>query len=436
MHLHIRTIGWVVACLVLVCAGAICDPIIAPLDGPTGGATAVAARDFSLSLPLFANDSAWNQRADQAAVLSGSDQQILSLYRVLLGDKTLLVGSGAGVAEAFPYMYVNHDDYSVPIFRTGTGQQTVVLRDYDGNVSGTGHPKLTVDSDGATTVGSPAGTVRPSGPAGTGADGHLVLYDVTNTTEYDYWAATTARDAAGASLGGGQPGTQVLAAGAIDIFNVTGSGVNNDGVFSARAMGTPLLAGMVLPEDVRSGTIGHALSFAIPGPRNLNAADPSEPLSTDYFYPASTTETDFYSTDPNALAAGQRIRLKQTLVDSEGSTIDETQLAPITRMFLQALRQYGAYLVDNAGALAFSAEDIHSANLNMTLAEVNQLVGNAADTALPSGKTQWQVVIETLNLDLEDVPVAYSSQVNQSASTATFEVSNFEVVASATEPSS
>jgi hypothetical protein len=130
-------------------------------------------------------------------------------------------------------------------------------------------------------------------------------------------------------------------------------------------VGTPLLAGLILPEDVESGAISHALAFAIPGLRNLSP-DPYEPIASDYFYPASTTETDYYNTNPNALAAGQRIRLKQSIVDDSGNPIDETQLAPITRMFLTALRDYGAYLVDNAGGFIFYAEEIKTAVLHLT----------------------------------------------------------------------
>jgi hypothetical protein len=60
---------------------------------------------------------------------------------------------------------------------------------------------------------------------------------------------------------------------------------------------------MILPEDIESGVIAHALALAIPGPRNLSR-DPYEPLPSDYFYPASTTETDFYSTNPHAWLPG------------------------------------------------------------------------------------------------------------------------------------
>ncbi|MFQ5595657.1 MAG: hypothetical protein ACE5HA_16040, partial [Anaerolineae bacterium] len=77
-------------------------------------------RDFTLPTPLFAPDSAWNQTATGAAVLPESDQQILVTYRVLHGDTTSLYPPGP--ADWFPVMWVNFDEYTMPIFRAGSGQ--------------------------------------------------------------------------------------------------------------------------------------------------------------------------------------------------------------------------------------------------------------------------------------------------------------------------
>jgi len=63
-------------------------------------------------------------------------------------------------------------------------------------------------------------------------------------------------------------------------------------------------------------------------------------------------------------------------------------------MFLDALREYGAYLVDNAGGFTFYAEDIATAPVNLTSDEINLLIGRPIGTPLPVGKTKWQVVIE------------------------------------------
>jgi hypothetical protein len=382
-------------------------------------------RDFSFSLPLFAVGSAWNQSAANVAVLADSDQQILVTYRVLCGDSTTL-SSGTFTPE-WPFPDVNYDDYSISIARMGSGTQNVKLCDYEG-VPGWTSPKISCATAGCTvSVPAPAGQIRPAGPMDTGADGHLVLYNPATLMAYDFWNATTARDGVCQSQGGGLTGTAVLEAGTIDYFDVRGSGANPDTYFSARATGTPLLAGLILPEDVESGAIRHALAFAIPGLRNT-ASDPYEPLPADYFYPTSTTETDFYNTSPYAIAAGQRIRLRETLVDESNVPVDESSLAPITRMFLDALRQYGAYAVDNAGGFTFYAEDIHTAVLDLTISEVETLIGGT----MPGGVSKWEAVITTLNQELEGLPFAAGSWTSgQDPTTATVTTSNFDVVAPA-----
>ena len=276
--------------------------------------------------------------------------------------------------------------------------------------------------------------MRPAGPEAARADGWLVLFDVDAFIAYDYFAATMNGEGDCRGFRGGMVGNRVTEAGAVDFFDVRGPGANADGLYSARAVGTPLLAGLIVPEDVESGVIAHALSFAIPGPRNTSR-NPQEPLPSDYFYPASTTETDFYNIDPAALAAGQRIRLKQSLVDEDGQPIDESRLAPITRMYLAALRDYGAYVVDNAGGFTFYAEDMHTAVLRLSDDDVNALIGQPPGTPLPSGLTKWQIVLERLGEDLDLIPLAVSpGDEEPDPETAEIEIANFEVVAPAIAP--
>ena len=388
-------------------------------------------RDFTLPIPLFAPNSAWNQVATNTAVLPQSDQQVLVTYRVLHGDTTTLHPSGP--ADWFPVLWVNFDEYTMPIFRAGQGQQNVLICDYDGNLEWPS-PKFGIDqAGGPVPVPAPAGTVRPASPQGTDSDGHLVLYQPDTFMAYDFWQATTQRNGQCGSRGAGYTGTAILEAGAVDFFDVRGSGTNVDTYSSARATGPPLLAGLLLPEDVESGAISHALAFAIPGPRNTSS-DHYEPLPSDYFYPASTTETDYYDTNPHALAAGQRIRLKQSLVDDSGDPIDENQLTPITRMFLAALRTYGAYLVDGAGGFAFYAEEITTADLHLTDDQVNVLIGKPPGTPLSTRRTKWQTVMRVLNGDLMQIPFAYGTIGQDPPATAQVITANFEVVEPATQP--
>lgn len=414
----------VAACLLwVVLAGEFLLCSISPFGADVSAVdTPVLPRTFTFGTPLFASDSAWNQAVTGAELLSSSDRQILVTYRVLLGDDSAL-SPGTGT-PGWPFPDVNYDEYAVPIFRAGSGQQSVLLCDYEGYEGGT-NPKLP-SVGGYVDVPVPASTVRPAGPQDTDADGHLVLYDPDTFTAHDFWNATTVRSGPCGSQGGGLAGPAILEAGVVDVFDVRGEGANPDTYFSARATGVPLLAGLILPEEVETGVIAHALAMAIPGPRNT-APDPYEPLASDYFYPASTTEGDFYSTDPDALAAGQRLRLRETIVDEEGSVVDEEQLAPITRMFLTALRTYGAIVVDNAGGFTFYAEDIHTADLGLTNDQVNELIGQPSGTSLPPGKTKWQLVMETLNYELETIPFAYGPESSNPAQ-ATITTANFEVV--------
>ncbi len=391
------------------------------------------SRDFSFDLPLFSPDSAWNQRADNVAVLHKSEAHILSLYRVLLGDISTLEGYSEPATE-WPYMDIGLYEYTVPISRAGKGSQDVFICQDEG-IIGWAHPKFGIETEGGpVTVPAPAGVVRPAGPENSDADGWLVLYDPDTFTSYDYFAATPFRNDECLGFAGGLVGNEILQAGVVDFFDLRGPGVNPDGYYSARAVGTPLLAGLILPEDIESGEIAHALSFAIPGPRNTSR-DPFEPIPDDYFYPVSTTETDFYNTDPTALASGQRIRLKQTIVDEEGQVIDESEFSPITHLYLTALRRYGAYLVDNAGGFTFYAEDVHTALLHLSDDEVNALIGEPPGTPFPEGMTKWEVVMEKLNEEIALIPLAMSpGDEEPDPETAEIDVANFEAIEPARIP--
>ncbi len=384
-------------------------------------------RDFTFSLPLFSSTSPWNQKATAAALHPDNDAQILTLYRVLRGDVTNLYPLEDPPTTTWPFIDVACDHYTHPIYRMGAESGPVFMCDYEGNPGGN-NPKVPIAENGTAIAPQPAGTIRPSLPTGSESDGHVTLVDPATLMAWDFWQVTTVRDGPCQSSGGGLAGTTILEAGAIDYFDLRGTGVNPDGYSSAAAMGVPLLAGLIIPEDVASGEISHALHLLIPGPRNLSP-DPMEPLPSDYFSPASTTETDYYSTRPTALAAGQRLRMKNALVDEEGEPIDETTLAPITRMFIKAFREYGAYLVDNGSGFTIKAEDIHTAPLNVSDDELNRLIGQPSGTALPSGKTKWQIVLETLNEELEIIPFAHGPWTDgQAPSTAAITRANFEVV--------
>ena len=396
-----------------------------------GSAEPEYPRDFRFSLPLYDGEySAWLEDARPAVVLPDSDEQLQATYQVLCGDTSGLYPVDDPPTTDQPYAQVHADAGSLPIFAAGTGSQQVLLCDYAG-LAHYPNDKWGVPAEGGpVTVPACSGTVRPSGPEGTDSDGYLVLVDSAAATAYDFWQATTVRQGECQSEGGGLPGPAILEAAQADFAELDGSGANPSGVRSSRPAGTPLLAGAILPEDVESGDFAHALAVAIPGLRNLSS-DPGQPLAADVVYPASSTDADRYSINDHALAAGQRLRLKGSIVGADGSVVDEQGLAPITKMLLRALRRYGAYVVDTADGFSFFAEDVDTAVLELSDAQINTLIGQPAGTQLPSDKTRWQVVIETLNQELSGIPFAAGPCDGVAT---TVETANFHVVEPAAAP--
>ena len=394
-----------------------------------GSAEPEYPRDFRFSLPLYDGDfSAWLEDARPAAVLADSDEQLQATYQVLCGDISGLYPVDDPPTTSQPIPQVRTDAGALPIFAAGAGSQQVLLCDYAGFVQHANDKWGVSTEGGPVTVPACAGTVRPSGPEGTDSDGYLVL--VGGATAYDFWQATTVRQGECQSEGAGLPGPAILEASQADFADLGGSGANPSGVRSARPAGTPLLAGAILPEDVESGDIAHALAVAIPGLRN-QSANPASPLAADVVYPASSTDGQRYSINDHALAAGQRLRMRGTLVGADGVAINEQGLAPITKMFLRALRRYGAYVVDTADGFAFFAEDTHTGVLELSDAQINTLIGEPAGTPLPSDRTRWQLVMDTLNQELAGIPFAAGPC---SGVATTVETANFIVVEPAAAP--
>jgi len=150
--------------------------------------------------------------------------------------------------------------------------------------------------------------------------------------------------------------------------------------------------------------ITHAMAFAIPRLRHFHPATDTSPR--DFVYPTTTTEISFYNASPWALGAGERIRLRDKIFDTTGVEISKYDLSPVTHRYLTVLRTFGAYLVDGSGAFSFYAEDYRTGNLNLDLREFNTLSGRQIAEPLPNGKSQWQLLVETLDNELFTIPFA------------------------------
>ncbi|MCA9078971.1 MAG: hypothetical protein KDA58_00370 [Planctomycetaceae bacterium] len=376
-------------------------------------------RTFSLPLPLFSAGSVWREQVKTVPLKANHDQIVEATYNMLTAEKQ-------------NFCYINFDDWTIPIFEADPGQpsQRMFVNGYGGDMWPSSTMKSVQEHHRWIVEGVPAprGLIRPAGPQCLTSDGSMVLYDVANQRSYDFWQATTCREYWGPTKGGGLWGETVLEAGDIECFDVTGIGAQKvlDGKprTSARATGVPLLAGLLIPEDLSQGEnskVNHPLVFSLPG---FRVGVPGVP---DFAYPASKTENSNPLQNPHALGAGERIRLrKNNLIDTEGQPVNESGLSPITQVVLKTLRTYGAYLVDGGKAFTFYAEDIHTAPYAASAPVVNRLAGRDESALIGANESRWEIVMQTLVDEIRKIPFAI--KINGSLH------ANFEMIANAAPP--
>jgi len=167
------------------------------------------------------------------------------------------------------------------------------------------------------------------------SDAHLCIVDRTAGWEWGMWNAWN--DAAGWHCGVGA---------AIDL---AGTGVrppqdgNQDWTLShgARACGFPLIAGLILVEEMEAGRIDHALVIAYPHIR-----------SRWYTPPASTAQgTTGQALPDRGIPCGGRVQLDPAV------DIDALGLTPSGLVIARALQEYGAYMSDFSGSINLYAEN-------------------------------------------------------------------------------
>jgi hypothetical protein len=153
------------------------------------------------------------------------------------------------------------------------------------------------------------------------ADRHLAVIDRSRGCEYELFGARRA-------------GTGWTAEWA-NAIGLDSSGIFRGGL-SSRGSGFALTAGLVFPDELRRGSIRHALVFTAPLTR---AGGPVVPA----------TSSDGTSRSREALPEGARLQLDPAL------DLDAMRLKPWQKTVATALQQYGMFLVDTGGAVAIQA---------------------------------------------------------------------------------
>lgn len=152
-------------------------------------------------------------------------------------------------------------------------------------------------------------------------DAHMTIVDQAAGCEYDLYGAHLAAD-----------GWHAVWA---NSTRIAGSGVYPSGL-GAKASGFASLAGLIWPNELRSGRIDHALFFAYPFTRSGGPVSPA-------------TASDGRVNDSGALPEGARLQLDPNL------DLDQLDLMPYQRTIAKAMQTYGIVLGDTGGAFGLYA---------------------------------------------------------------------------------
>jgi len=238
--------------------------------------------------PIFPKDNHWNLRVDRLPVLPNSDAIVDSIGR----DGTLHPDFGSGLYEGAPI--------GIPFTTVSRRQPRVPVRfEYAGESDRGPYP---IPRDAPIEGGR-----RSDG------DRHVIVIDRDRCRLYETFASYP--------VAGGRR----WRAGSGAIWNLRSNRLRPAGWTSADAAGLPILPGLARYDDIRRGSIDHALRFTVQRTRRA------------YIYPARHFASTL--TDPDLPAMGQRLRLE--------ASFDISGFPRQARIILTALKRYGMIVADN-----------------------------------------------------------------------------------------
>ena len=238
--------------------------------------------------PVFPHTSQWNARVDKLPAHAQSGQLVRSVGL----DANMHADFGSGRWEGAPI--------GIPYVTVARSAPRVSVRfDY-------------ADESDHARYPIPRG-VPVEGGRGSDGDRHVIVVDRSRCRLYELFAAYP------------EDGGSRWRAGSGAIWNLRSNRLRPRGWTSADAAGLPILPGLARYDEVRRGTIDHALRFTAPRTRSA------------FVYPARHSASSLR--DPALPAMGQRFRLKRGF--------DVSRFPRQARVVLRALKRYGMILADN-----------------------------------------------------------------------------------------
>lgn len=225
-------------------------------------------------------------------------------------DSDHLVQALAASATQWPGLHVSIHPWSVPVYYVDPSTPLVDV-----------YARLSNEGEHLTLRWP---VPRESEPAPE-TDGHMTLVDRDGQRGYDFFQARPRGDG---------PWDCTLCA----TIDLSGSGIRPPQgevrpwyrAHGSRACGFPLIAGLITPDEIRSGRIDHALVIAYPGIRQAGFVAPA---STGHPANGRISRDD-------GIPCGGRIQLDPTL------DVASLDLPPAGRTIARALQEYGAFVGD------------------------------------------------------------------------------------------
>jgi hypothetical protein len=254
----------------------------------TAGASGAHRLPHAKGCPVFPANNPWNQRVDKLPVANNSAAVVRA------------IGPGDPVHPDFGSGRYNGAPIGIPYTTVGRGQHKVRVKFDYADESDKGPypiPKNVPIEGGRTSDG----------------DRHAIVVDRSRCKLYELYAAYP--------VSGGQS----WRAGSGAIWDLRSNKLRPAGWTSADAAGLPILPGLARYDEVKRGSIDHALRFTVQRTRK------------SYVYPARHFASSL--TDPDLPPMGMRFRLK--------ASFDTSRFPRQSRIVLNALKRYGMIVADN-----------------------------------------------------------------------------------------
>ena len=299
----LNLIGAAVGVVCLIAAVAIV--LIATSGGPRrrGGAAHHGCRQVGDSESPFACSSVWNAPLAANAPLSPHSSQ----YTAQLRSQIKEYGG-----------WINTYSYSVPVYTVPRDQRRL---------------PVTLDTSGAGSADELARAFKqgvpipPDAKPAAGQDEHMVVWQPSTNTMWEFWHAQHVNGAWHARWGG-------------KMTNVS----SNPGYFSsppdwgATATSLPLMGGLIGIRELESGHIDHALAMAIPHAATGLVAFPAQ-------------RSDGNERTSGEIPEGTRFRLDPQV------NVAAMHAPAIVRILAEAAQRYGMIVRDQSGTVSLYAQD-------------------------------------------------------------------------------